>query len=245
MTPQPAVVGSILSDALQQDARYVSVPRSLVIRGKTVVARLPLTFFGKKPSSEWGWSIQSSGSAWEGNLTVVNRLTGTASADALTMPVSTTAERWEFGGAPLGRFHPQVIDIIVPNGVSQREVLSAYNNESGSLAKVPFVYPVQPSARTVSIAPVVQDGGTVATAAPVIWKVADVAGGIVTVSGNPQGLAPLKIGEVLDSTGQVVARLVVTQLLPNGILANAVENRESISRGAAVRFNLETQGVSK
>jgi hypothetical protein len=34
----------------------------------------------------------------------------------------------------------------------------------------------------------------------------------------------------------VVARVVVMQVLPGGIVASAVDNREKISRGARVRF---------
>jgi hypothetical protein len=38
-------------------------------------------------------------------------------------------------------YDPNVIDMLVPAGRSQEEILGAYDVKAGTLAKVPMVYP--------------------------------------------------------------------------------------------------------
>lgn len=241
MTPQPAAVASLIEGALGEAAWRVTIP-PVSSRGKTAIARVPLAFFGSKPRPDWGWSVQLSGAAWERNFAVVDQLRGTAKADALTMPVSTTAERWAFGGAELGRAHPQVVDIIVPAGVDQHAILAQFNNETGEFARVPFVYgkppPLAPMSELVPAEPAKASAQPPSTPPPpkVGWSVVDVAGEIVSIQGATAGVTPMMFGQVVDDQGVVVARVVVMQVLPSGIVASAVDNREKIARGATVRF---------
>jgi hypothetical protein len=250
LSPQPSATASVVESALKSNASAVAFPGPLTNRGKTVIARVPIAFFGAKPTKDWGWSVQLSGAAWERNFSVANRLTGTAQPDALTMPVSTTAERWEFGGAPLGRFHPQVIDVIVPPGLDQKMMLAGFNNETGTLAAVPFVYPRPPPPLRPVETPVEgpppsppTEGTSELAKDPVLtrgWTVVDVSEDIVSIRGTTTGLAPMMFGQVLDGTGHVVARVVVMQVLSSGIVASAIDHRELIGRGAEVRFDIKT-----
>jgi carbohydrate-binding DOMON domain-containing protein len=246
LTPQPSLVASIIEGALGEAAWRVTVPGPLATRGKTVIVRVPIAFFGAKPRPEWGWSVQISGAAWERNFFVVDQLRGTSKADALTMPVSTTAERWSFGGAELGRSHPQVVDVLLPPGYEQKQVLSAFDNETGTLAQVPFVYgrPPPPPLPTLSAPPTPEalDAGPASptvVAKPDGWSVVDVAGEVVSITGPTTGVTGMMFGQVLDENGLIVARVVVMQVLSQGIVASAVDNREKITRGARVRFTVK------
>lgn len=249
MTPQPSYVTSILSSALGAEAKAVVVPR-LTSRGRTVIARVPVAFFGGRPKPEWGWSVQVSGAAWEHSFVVVDRVKGTEAPDALTMPVSTTAERWMFGGAKLGRFPPQVIDILVPPGKDQHEVLSSFDPESGELARVPFVYgkrppPLPPPASPPPLPPPSLVLGPplpppVAVAPqPDGWTVVDVRDDVVSIAGPTAGLSQMMFGDVLAEDGGVSGRVVIVQVLPTGVLASAVDHKERIGRGAKVRFSVK------
>jgi C-terminal binding-module, SLH-like, of glucodextranase len=251
MTPLPGYVASIVSSAFGDAAKQsVTVP-PLTSRGRTVIARVPQAFFGGKPKPEWGWSVQVSGAAWEHSFVVVDRIKGTEAPDALTMPVSTTAERWMFGGAKLGRSHPQVVDLLVPPGQDQHQVLSSFDNEKVELARVPFVYGKPPPPLPPLPAPSPLPGSppslvpgpppTPPLTAPVPdgWTVVDVQGELFSVSGPTEGLSPMMFGEVLTGDGGVGARVVVVQVLPNGLLASAVDHKERIGRGAKVRFSVK------
>jgi carbohydrate-binding DOMON domain-containing protein len=249
LTPQPSLVSSIVEGALRDSAWRVAYPGPLVNRGRTLVARVPVAFFGAKPRREWGWSVQVSGAAWQRSFQAVDQVRGTAKADALTMPVSTTAERWEFGGAELGHAHPQVVDVLVPPGVDQHQVLSGFNNDTGEYARVPFAYgrppppppmavaPESPQPEAPKPAPVTAAATTAAQ--PPGWSVVDVAGEIVSIRGATAGVTPMMFGQVLDAAGGVLARVVVMQVLPGGIVASAVDGREKIAAGAQVRFALK------
>lgn len=55
--------------------------------------------------------------------------------------VMAQAAEWRFGGGDDGMYDPNVIDMLVPAGRSQEEILGAYDVKAGTLAKVPMVYP--------------------------------------------------------------------------------------------------------
>ncbi|MCK8824861.1 glucodextranase DOMON-like domain-containing protein [Fuchsiella alkaliacetigena] len=54
-------------------------------------------------------------------------------------PVVEEVEEWKFGGGTDTDYNPNVIDILVPEGKEQREILGAYNVENEELATL---YPV-------------------------------------------------------------------------------------------------------
>lgn len=243
LTPLPEAVAQVVEGAFGKQAWRVAVPTTVAARGRTVTARVPLSFFGARPSRAWGWSVHVSGCAWERNFQLQELAFGSSGPNAQTMPVSTIAERWMFGGAPLGRYHPLVIDVLVPEGVSQHAMLGSYSNEQKVFARVPFVelqppapeQPLPPAPPPPSLLPAVP---VAATPEPREegWVVSAVEGDAVSIAGPTMGLRPMMFGQVLDAAGAVLARVVVTRVLPNGVLASLVEAQTKVPPGARVRF---------
>jgi carbohydrate-binding DOMON domain-containing protein len=239
LTPLPQAVAQVVEGALGKQAWRVAVP-TVTARGRTVVARVPLSFFGAKPSRAWGWSVQVSGAAWERNFQLQELAFGSSGPNAQTMPVSTISERWAFGGAPLGRSHPQVLDVLVPAGVSQHAMLGSYNNDTKTQARVPFVYLEAPAAE-VALTPPPPPTLPPADAGEDTWVVAALDGDAVSITGPTAGLRAMMFGQVLDAAGAVLARVVVTRVLPNGVLASLVEAQAQVAPGARVRFTVKRE----
>jgi len=245
LTPQPGPAEELTRKVLGDAARRVFFARDVQSHGRTLVARVPAAALGGLPRREWGWSVQVSGAAWERSFAVLDRLRGSNEDNAFTMPVRTLREAWAFGGGPPGNTHPRVVDVLLPAGVDQQQVLGSYDEATGAFARVPFVYAspppgAAPGARAV--APGGPDRGAgegprPSAAAPAVLKVADVMGDMVSITGPSAGLKPFQMGRVLGPDGATVARIVVTQLLPGGLVASAVDGRERIERGATVRFD--------
>ena len=63
----------------------------------------------------------SPGRAGSGRFAVIDRLAGRHEADAYTMPVIGVREAWTFGGAPQGKAHPWVVDVLLPSGMEPGE----------------------------------------------------------------------------------------------------------------------------
>ena len=55
--------------------------------------------------------------------------------------VMAQAAEWRFGGGDDGMYDPNVIDMLVPAGRAQEEILGAYDAKAERLAAVPMVYP--------------------------------------------------------------------------------------------------------
>jgi carbohydrate-binding DOMON domain-containing protein len=228
LTPQPGPTRAIVASSMGPAARRISFPTGLQARGRTLVARVPAAALGGLPREDWGWAVHVSGARWERASTLL----GSREPDAFTMPVTTVREAWAFGGAPKGELHPRVVDVLLPPGADQRAVLGSFDAASGTFARVPFV-----DARA-----------TVAGAAPApapappeppgsLLRIVDVSGDVVTLSGAVEGIVPLQIGRVLGEGGATVARVVVARVVGGGLVANVVEGRERIARGARVAFD--------
>jgi hypothetical protein len=140
ITPQPRPAAKIAAEAMGPAAAHVTFVEGLRLFGRTAVARVPSEALGGPARRDWGFSVHVSGARWERSFAVADRLRGGVEADAFTMPVLTTPEPWAFGGAPLGSFHPRVVDVLLPAGVDQKAVLGSYGEAAGRYAEVPFVY---------------------------------------------------------------------------------------------------------
>jgi carbohydrate-binding DOMON domain-containing protein len=231
LTPQPGAVRDLLDDTMGPAAARVLVARNIQARGRTLVARVPVSFLGGSPRDDWGWSVQVSGARWERTY-ARNKVRGLEEVDAFTMPVLPIRQAWAFGGATRDDVHPRVVDVLLPPGVDQRKVLGSYDAAAGTFARVPFVQ-VRPTPAAVAEA---APSATAAPAAPAL-AVVDVSGDVVTLSGTTQGLVPLQIGRVLDPDGNAVGRVVVVRVLGDGVVASVAEGRERIVRGAKVVFD--------
>jgi len=235
LTPQPGPARSVTQGVLGEAARRVLFPENLQSQGKTIIARIPWTFFGGHPTKEWGYSVHVSGARWERSFSVVDRLAGRHEADAYTMPVIGVREAWMFGGAPMGKAHPFVVDVLLPPGVSQAKVLGSFDTKTGAYAKVPFVYGsgVAPPAEAEALAE--------KPAAPTL-TVADVSSGVVSIKGPSKGVGVMQIGKVLGPDGAAVGRVIVTQVIEGGVVGRAVEGGDAIRPGMGVEFSTLTPG---
>jgi hypothetical protein len=218
----------------------VIFPGPLQVQGRKLIARVPIARLGARPRADWGYSVQLSGAAWERNFKLVEVVRGGAAADALTMPVLTTGERWAFGGGDGSKTQPQVIDVILPRGVDQRQVLSSADDVAGTLAQVPFVY-VQPPREVAAVEAPARAVPPLAGPGPAAPRtegavVSDVSDELVSITAAPAGLPAMAIGQVLGADGAVVARVVVMQTVKGGVVATVLDHRERIVRGASVRF---------
>jgi len=137
VTPQPGLARTIIDRALGAAASRVIVAQGVFARDRTLVVRVPSSALGGLPERSWGWSVQLSGARRE----ATPEASGGRELDALTMPVMPTPEAFAFGGAPAGsKVHPRVVDVILPPGTDQRQVLSSFDGAAGTYARVPFVY---------------------------------------------------------------------------------------------------------
>jgi hypothetical protein len=243
LTPQPGPVREILNQAMGPAAARVHVAQPVEARGRTLVARVPAAFLGGRPRDDWGWSVHVSGARWERTYELSDRARGIREADAFTMPVSTVREAWTFGGAPKGEVHPRVVDVLLPKGADQRKVLGSFDAASGAFAKVPFVDARPGAPLTPALSPGLAGGegggpgDRPQSPGATLLTVLDVSGDLVTLSGPVEGLVPLQIGRVLGEDGGTVARVVVARVLGGGLVANPVEGKERIVRGAKVAFD--------
>jgi len=232
MTPQPGAAKAVTEGVFGSEAaRRVLFPTHLQTQGRTIYVAVPWTFFGGRPSPEWGYSVHVSGARWERSFSVVDRIAGRHEDDAYTMPVVGVREAWMFGGAPSnGRTHPWVVDILVPEGTTQAKVLSSFDEKTGAYARVPFVYGtgVAPAQLTVSAA---------AERPPTpSLSVADVSGGVVSMKGPSKGVGVMQIGKVVGADGAPVGRVIVTQVMEGGVVGRAVEGGDAIRPGMGVEF---------
>ena len=231
MTPQPGAARAVTQGALGEAGRRVLFPTNLQTQGKSVFARIPWTFFGARPTKDWGWSVHVSGARWERTFAVVDRLVGRHEADAYTMPVVGVREAWMFGGAPSnGKAHPWVVDVLLPPGMSQAKVLGSYDEKTGAYAQVPFVYGSGKAPPPVTVTTLVDK-----PSGPAL-SVADVSGGVVSMKGPTKGVGVMQIGKVLGPDGAPVGRVIVTQMIEGGAVGRAVEGGDAIRPGMGVEF---------
>ena len=229
LTPQPGPARSITEDALGKAvAAHVIFAEGLQATGRTIRARVPSIALGGTARKEWAYSVHVSGADWDRSFSVVDRVRGTRELNAFTMQVLPVPEAWAFGGAPEGNAHPRVVDVLLPPGADQKAVLGSF--EAGQFARVPFV-----STQSTTAA-VAAPKAAPAKPAGRVLSVEYIAGNMVSISGAVDGLKPMQFGQVLGADGAPVARVVIVQILETGIVASAVENRESIKAGARVRF---------
>lgn len=242
LTPQPYLVRSVL-DAWKPGGKVI-VPVGVRSKGRVVSARVPISELGAEPDGSWGVQVMVSGALWENNFEVVDRLMDEDVANAFTMPVTTVAESEAFGGGELTRFHPNVIDLLAPDGRSQRAILSSWDVKARRRAAVPMV-PLDAAKYQARIGadPVAKKAPElprIVSAVPgselAVAVVRDVNRELVVLEKPTQPVALYRLGDVLDDSDQVVARVVVSQIFADFVVATAVEGKDRIIVGARVRF---------
>jgi hypothetical protein len=89
---------------------------------------VPKSVLGE-PEPHWGYQVfilSQEGYAATGNLRV--------------REVLETAQEWRLGGGHDSHIDPNVLDLLAPLGMTQEEILGAYDVDAGTLAEVPMVY---------------------------------------------------------------------------------------------------------
>ena len=89
---------------------------------------VPKSVLGK-PEPYWGYQVfilSQEGYAATGNLRV--------------REVQETAQEWRLGGGHDSSVNPNVLDLLAPRGMTQEEILGAYDVNTGKPAEVPMVY---------------------------------------------------------------------------------------------------------
>ncbi len=241
MTPQPGEARAVTEGVLGAEAaRRVLFPQNLQTQGKTIIARIPWAFFGGRPTKDWGYSVHVSGARWERTFAVIDRLASRHEADAYTMPVIGVREAWMFGGAPQGKAHPWVVDVLLPSGMDQAKVLGSFDVKTGAYAQVPFVY-----GSGKAPPPVVVTGLTASTSAAPALSVVDVSGAVVSMRGETKGVGVMQIGKVLGPDGTPVAKVIVSQVIEGGVVGRAVEGGDQIRPGMGVEFTTPAPGQTR
>jgi hypothetical protein len=262
ITPRPGPVRNILRDWNAEAAQKVLTPGPVRTQGPTLTVRVPLWQLGGEPQKSWGWSVTVSGALWQPSFALLDRVRGQAEPDALTMPVFAVPEEHAFGGGKLGGSHPYIIDVILPEGVSQSQVLGRH--AAGAPVVLPMVYPFgpppEPPAPPAAPAPAAaseeappreqaqvaqveapSEKGRDAGAEPRRFQTLEIASiqGDTAVIPTPEGgVAVWQIGTVVDADGNQVGRVVVTTVSSGFVLATLTDGKERVRVGSQVRFPL-------
>jgi hypothetical protein len=114
------------------------------VRGDTVYFTVPDSFLGGPAQPHWGYAIVVSGSNLMQSLDIAARAGLARETQDNLMVLGVGPGTWNeiFGGgrddAPL---QPPLIDIVVPEGESQEEILRDYDSAAGRMVELPAVVP--------------------------------------------------------------------------------------------------------
>ncbi len=137
---------TIIEASIDRDvkARYFFPTRIRVI-GPKIRFLVPAAFLGGQAKPSWGYVVAVSGADIQQRLDIPATL-GLAEAgpeSLMILPVSPGTWRDRFGGGyEDDNLLPPLIDIIVPEGKKQEEVLKDYDLRNGRRVKLPGVVPV-------------------------------------------------------------------------------------------------------
>jgi hypothetical protein len=171
LTPQPAeakgqlrrIVVDAMSEAMRvgdenadevRDRVKKDVPRDLDervffptrvrVRGRTVSFSVPDSFLGGAPQATWGYTVAVSGADLMQSLDLTARAGLARETREALMVLEVRPGTWKdfFGGgrdeAPL---QPPLIDILVPDGQRQEEILRDFDSDAGRMVELPAVVP--------------------------------------------------------------------------------------------------------
>ncbi len=250
LVPLPNESRSLLRD--WEPVKRVFFAQRIVNRGTKLRTRVPVSFFPHPPSKRWGYSVMVSGAVWENSFNLVDRFARDLPINAFTMPVVTVPERLALGGGDLSYFNPHIVDVLVPAGATQEQVLAIPKPSERRYASIPMVYDA-PQHKPGSLART--PATTLPAPAPpepappeepttgVRVRVVDIQDDRVVLERTSQEVVLLshQLGAVLDANEQVIGRVVVVGEFPSFFLARAVEGSSKIQVGATVRFDADKE----
>jgi len=122
--------------------------RNVQVSGRRVKFFVPDEFFGGPPSPEWAYTVIVTGATLEPRFDM-SSLIGAAALedDHLLVPVGTGLSPKHFAGREEDPLQPPVVDLLLPAGQRQEEVLRDYDVRSGRKVRLTGVVPGAPAAR--------------------------------------------------------------------------------------------------
>ena len=121
----------------------VLFPTLVRVRGQKISFFVPDLFLGGPASPDWSYVVAVSGA----NLVQSFDLTGSlglseaADPSLMILPVVSGRPRDAFGGRERAPLQPPLVDVLVPAGTTQEEVLQSYDPADGLPAELPGVVP--------------------------------------------------------------------------------------------------------
>jgi hypothetical protein len=132
-------------------ARYF-FPTRVRVSGRTVRFFVPTSFLGDRAREDWAYVAAVSGADITSTVDLVSLLgidRDRTDPGLMILPVVPGRSTTAFGGAEEDdALQPPLIDIVVPAGRSQEEILSAYDSAAGRPARLPGVVPASETARS-------------------------------------------------------------------------------------------------
>ena len=244
-----AVVVSLAGDVLEAHyravaadlARDVCFPRNVVVLGKTVRVHCPRRCL-PADITRAGWLVLVTGlgpgAGLKGMVMDSVRGRGKDAQDPFVREVAPTVGScnvWEdgsgvsactFGGCAPCDFAPFVLDVVVPEGQSQRDLLRAYSPGLRRLATLPFVFP---------------SGGPVAEPPRPLearWPVVAVRGRelSVRVDENAGRYQPGALGAIICPGDRPLDSVVVKGMAAGFLVVERVSDDSPVCEGAFVVF---------
>ncbi|HSL83320.1 MAG TPA: glucodextranase DOMON-like domain-containing protein [Thermoanaerobaculia bacterium] len=123
----------------------VFFPTRVRVRGQKVSFFVPDRFLGAPASPEWSYVVAVSGADLLQSFELTGRL-GLSAADEdglMILPVTSGRPRDHFGGRERAPLQPPLVDILVPPGTTQEEVLQSYDLAEGLPVELPGVVPAE------------------------------------------------------------------------------------------------------
>jgi hypothetical protein len=126
-------------ELLESDFHFA---RSVQVTGKRLKFFVPASFLGGPASPDWAYTIVVTGARLEPRFETSSML-GKAGTDEdfLLVPVGTGLSKEHFAGRDDDRLQPPAVDIVVPPGQRQEDVLRGYDRRIGKLAVLTGVVP--------------------------------------------------------------------------------------------------------
>lgn len=121
----------------------VYFPTRINVIGRRLDAWVPNAFLGGEAQPTWGYVVVITGARLEQRFRVpFFGPWSQESLDGMVLPVFPGSDEQAFGGGLEGEpLQPPLIDILVPEGTTQREVLSGFDSRRSRPAQLPGIVP--------------------------------------------------------------------------------------------------------
>lgn len=105
-------------------ATQVFFPTQVRVTGATVAFFVPDDFFGGAPRPEWGYALAVTGASLENKVNIAALFGKDSPQRMMVLPIAPGDSKERFGGGRLGEPNQSpVVDLVVPEGVMQEQVL--------------------------------------------------------------------------------------------------------------------------